>query len=422
MTFQVPDSMSVDVVEPLHYPPLADLRKSVRESLAAPLGSQPITEMVKPSDKVCIAVTDITRNCPDELLVGPILKMLQDSGVPEGNITILVAVGMHRPSTRREKSEKLGKEIAGRYRVLDHDARDVGGLVDLGPTASGVPMVFSRMAFEADLLLSTGIVEPHQLAGFSGGGKTAAVGLAGEKTISWTHSPAMLDHQGTQLARTEGNPFHRAVREIYEEMGLRFCINVVRNGEEAVCAVLAGEPGAVFEKLSAVARQVYTVPVSRPYDSVICGIGYPKDSNLYQASRGPSYIFCAPGPVIVPGGILIVPAPCQEGAGRGPGEERFFETMKKAPDVRTILAEARTAGYRAGEQRAFILARVMEENEVVVVGSRCPEIVREAKMIPAETMAEALKYVEERLGREAGVLVVPRALQTLPVLGAGDGI
>jgi nickel-dependent lactate racemase len=416
LEFDVPSTMKVDVAEPKPYPPLADLGTSIDEALANPVGSKPLGELAKPTDKVCIVITDITRSCPDEKLVRPMLKQLETASVPDENITILVGVGMHRASTDEEKVVKLGKDIVARYNIVDHDAENPDCLVDLGLTSNNVPVIFNKIAYESDLLIATGIVEPHQYAGFSGCRKTVAVGIAGEQMISYTHGAVMLDHPKTRLANLDGNPFHIATMEIADNAKLRFCINVVKNGDQKICAVKAGEPKAVFENLVSVAKKVYTVPVPHTYDAVICGVGFPKDANLYQASRGPSYIFFAPTPIVEDGGLLVVAAPCEEGAGEGTGEERFFSSMKEAPDMASILHNARTHGYKPGEQRAFVMAKVMEKNEVVVVGSECPDVIKAAHMKPIATMNETFKYIEDKFGKESKVLIVPHALQTLPVV------
>ncbi|HAH07955.1 MAG TPA: nickel-dependent lactate racemase [Elusimicrobia bacterium] len=416
LEFEAPSTMQVDTAEPAPYPPLPDLGRAVAEALRSPLGSRPLRELARPSSKVCIVITDITRDCPEEALVGPMLSELETAGVPDANITLLVAVGLHRASTAEEKVEKLGERIAKRCRVVDHDAQDAEALVDLGLTANGVPIVFNRIAYESDLLISTGIVEPHQYAGFSGGRKTVAVGVAGEKMIAYTHGPVMLDHPGTRLANLEGNPFHEAIEEIAEKAGLDFCINVVKNGDQRICAVKAGAPKPVFAALVDVARKVYTVPVPHRYHAVVCGVGYPKDANLYQASRGPSYIFFAPKPLLEEGGLLAVPAPCEEGAGRGTGEERFFQAMKDAPDMPALLRESRSRGFKPGAQRAFVMAKVMEKNEVVVVASRCPDVVKAMHMTPLATMDELFAHIGRRFGPDARVLIVPHSLQTLPVV------
>jgi nickel-dependent lactate racemase len=323
---------------------------------------------------------------------------------------------MHRPSTNDEKVIKLGQDVVDRYRVIDNEPQNAAMLVDLGLTKNGVPVSAHRAAVEADLLLATGLVEPHQYAGYSGGRKTLAVGAAGEPLIAHTHGPAFVDHPGTRLGRIEGNPFHEAVTEAASRAGLDFILNVVLNDDKRVVCVQAGEPVETHRQLVDFARAIYEVPIPHQFDVAIGGVGYPKDANLYQASRAASYLFFAPTPVVRPGGVLIVPAPCEEGAGEGVGEQRFFEAMRDAPDVQAILCDARERGYPPGQQRAFVMAKVLEEARVVVVGSACPDVVSACQMTPAETMEEALALAARDLGDELDVLIVPHALLTLPVV------
>jgi nickel-dependent lactate racemase len=234
--------------------------------------------------------------------------------------------------------------------------------------------------------------------------------------IAYTHGPHMIDHPGTRLGRIQGNPFHEAVVEAARRAGLGFILNVVLDDHKQIVAVRAGEPEATFEELVAVARQVYEVSVPQQYDVVIGGVGYPKDTNLYQASRAASYLFFAPTPVVKEGGVLIVAAPCEEGAGEGVGEQRFYETMKDATDMMSLLKELRRTGYPPGAQRAFVMAKVLEKAHVVIVGAEFPDVVRDCKMIPVDTMEEALQLAEQELGNQLDVLIVPHALLTLPIV------
>jgi nickel-dependent lactate racemase len=323
---------------------------------------------------------------------------------------------MHRASTREEKAEKLGADIVARYRVIDNEPQNPEALVDLGVTMGGVPVSVHRAVLEADLVLATGIVEPHQYAGYSGGRKTLAVGAAGEALIAHTHGPAFVDHPGTRLGRIDGNPFHEAVTEASRLAGLRFILNVVLDDDGQVLKVTAGEPEAAFQELVAFARSVYEVPIPQQYDIVIGGAGFPKDSNLYQASRVPSYLFFAPTCVIRPGGYFIIPARCEEGAGSGVGEQRFLAALRDAPDVQFVLEDARRNGYPPGQQRAFVIAKVLERSHIIIVGSECPDIVAACKMIPAATMEEALRMAIQDRGAACDVLIVPHALLTLPVV------
>jgi nickel-dependent lactate racemase len=300
--------------------------------------------------------------------------------------------------------------------VIDNEPQNPDTLVDLGVTSGGVPVILHRSVVETDLLIATGIVEPHQYAGYSGGRKTVAIGAAGEALIAHTHGPAYVDHLSTRLGQIEGNSFHEAVTEIARRANLRFILNVVLDDDKRLLRVAAGDPELAFKDLVTFAKSVYEVSIPQQYDIAIGGVGYPKDTNLYQASRAPSYLFFAPIPVVRPGGYFIIPARCEEGAGAGIGEQRFFAAMRDAPDVRFILDDARKNGYPPGQQRAFVMAKVLEESNVVIVGSEYPDLVAACKMIPAATMEEALELAASKLGTTCDVLIVPHAMQTLPVL------
>ncbi len=416
LEFDLLPGMRGTVVESKTAPPIPDVEAAIAKALAKPVNSPPLRELARPGDTACIVFTDITRASPDHLLVPALLAELAAAGVRDEDITLLCGIGMHRPSTPEEKVTKLGAEVVARYRVVDNEPQNPAALVDLGTTASGVPLSVHKAAYEADLLIATGIVEPHQYAGYSGGRKTVAVGAAGEPMIAYTHGPRMVDHPGTRLGRIEGNPFHEAVSEAARRAGLRFILNVVLDDHKRVAAVRAGDPEAAFLELVAFAEQLYVVPVPQRYDVVIGGVGFPKDANLYQASRAASYLFFAPTPVVKPGGFLIIPARCEEGAGEGAGEQRFLEKMRDAQDMPSLLEELRRTGYPPGAQRAFIMAKVMEEARVVIVGSQCPDVVAACKMIPVATMEEALSIAAEALGPQLDVLIVPHALLTLPVV------
>ena len=420
LVFSLPPTMRADVAVSQRSKPICDVAQAIRETLDHPVGSAPLREMAKPSDRVCIVFTDITRSSPDHLLVPALLGELETAGVRDENITLLCGIGMHRPSTLEEKITKLGAETVTRYRVIDNEPQNPNMLVDLGTTPGGVPVMLHRATVESDLLIATGIVEPHQYAGYSGGRKTVAVGAAGEALIAHTHGPVFVDHPCTRLGQIEGNPFHEAVTEAARRVNLRFILNVVLDEYKRILRVTAGEPELAFQELVAFAKTVYEASIPHQYDIAIGGVGFPKDSNLYQASRAPSYLFFAPTPVIRPGGFFIIPARCEEGAGAGVGEQRFLTAMRDAPNVRFILEDARRNGYPPGQQRAFIMAKVLEQAQVVIVGSECPDLVTACKMTPAATMDEALGLASAALGQSCQVLIVPHAMLTLPVIEKGD--
>jgi len=419
LEFSLPPSLRADIVVSRAVEPLQDVPDAIRAALAAPIGSLPLSEIAAPGHRVCIVFTDATRASPDHLLVPALLRELEKAGVRDEDITLLCGIGMHRASTRAEKIVKLGAEVVRRYRVIDNEPQNPDALVDLGVTPGGTPVQAHRAAVEADLLIATGIVEPHQYAGYSGGRKTLAVGAAGEALIAHTHGPAFVDHPGTRLGRIDGNPFHEAITEAARRAGLRFILNVVLDDDKHVLRVTAGDPELAFQDLVTFAKSVYEAPISQQYDIAIGGVGFPKDSNLYQASRAPSYLAFAPTPVVRPGGFYIIPARCEEGAGSGVGEQRFLAAMRDAPNVQFILDDARRNGYPPGQQRAFVMAKVLEQAQVVIVGSECPDLVAACKMMPAATMDQALALASSALGESCDVLIVPHAMLTLPVVQPG---
>lgn len=418
LTFTLPAGMRGTVAVSRQSSPL-DAERAIREALGAPLGTPTLDQLAKPGDRVCIAVTDATRACPDRLLVPPICAILEAAGVAREDITILVATGLHRDSTPAEKREKLGPALVERYTVLDHHARDAEWLADLGAGPGGCPLVVNRRAYESDLIIATGVVEPHQYAGYSGGGKTLAIGCGGEATIAFTHGPEMLDQPATRLGRIDDNPFQAIVREAARRAGLRFVLNVILDDDGGIIAVAAGAPEAVHDHLVATGREHYLAPIPHQYDAAIAGVGWPKDVNLYQATRAASYLHFAPTPTVRAGGIIIVPASLPEGAGHGAGEERFYRALSEAPNPQAVIDDAHAHGYPPGQQRTYIMAKVLEHCTVVIVGARDPELVRRAHMEAVDTMDEALSLVAARCGADADVLIVPHATLTLPVVTPG---
>jgi nickel-dependent lactate racemase len=423
LEFMLQPWFDVDVVESGTAPPITDLPGAAAAAVRRPRGSPDLAQLAReaivarPSATAVIAVTDLTRTCPDDVLVPPLLDELNAGGIPDERITVIVAVGLHRATTDAEKREKLGR-VVDRVGVVDSDGRDPAMLVDLGPIPPyGVPGSTQRIVKDADVVIATGIVEPHQYAGYSGGRKTVAIGCCGEPVITATHGMRFLEDPGVRLAKIEGNPFHETITEIARRAGLRFCLNVVTDDRERVVAVAAGAPDDVLRDLVDVAARLYTRPIAKQYDIVIAGVGKPKDVNLYQASRAATYLRFAPTPVVREGGAIIVAAQLDEGAGDGPAEQRFLAALENAESPAAVVEAARKH-FAGGEQRAIMLALTLQHCLVIVAASEAPEIVRLAKLRAAVDVEEALDIAYEHIGRptRASVLLVPHALHTLPVV------
>jgi lactate racemase len=430
LEFMLQPWFDVDIVESQGMAPIQDVAARAHEAVAHPRGSPPLRDLARdavaragarPAHAV-IAVTDLTRACPDDALVPALLAELNAGGIPDAQVTVMVAVGLHRETSAEEKREKLGA-LVDRVRVIDSDGRDPAKWADLGPIPPyAVPGSTQRLVKDADLVVATGIVEPHQYAGWSGGRKTVAIGCCGEPTITATHGMRFLEDPGVRLAKIDGNPFHQTVNEIARRAGLRFCLNVVTDDQGAVVAVEAGAPEDVLRALIAVAERLYTRTIEKQYDIVIAGVGRPKDVNLYQASRAATYLRFAPTPVVREGGAIIIAAQLEEGAGEGAGEQRFLAALERAESPAAVVEEARR-NFAGGEQRAVMVALTLQHCMVVIAASEAPEVVRLAKMRAAVDVEEALDIAYEHIGRpaRASVLLVPHALHTLPVVRSAAG-
>ncbi len=387
----------------------------------------PLRDLAGPSTRALIAFTDATRLSPDRIMLRLALRELEAAGVPDENITLLCAVGMHRPSTRREKLAKIGPDAISRYNVADHrpaDVVDLGAvpLDALGPsppfldTRDDVPIQLNKLVADADLVIATGIVEPHQYAGYSGGVKTVIIGCAGPETIGITHGPRFVGHRGVVLGKVADNPFQNFLRAAAQIIGKPdYIVNAIADPAGNPVELAVGDPIRVHDHLVGKARELFEVKVNKRFDIVIAGVGHPKDVNLYQASRAATYIGLSRAPAIRNGGVIILPAPCPEGAGAGIGERNFFRALadSKSPSA---LVEAMTGGNcLPGQQRALLLARLLERVNVIVVGASDPDMIRAAHLIPADTVDQAIEIAGGMVGRKPRTLIVPHATQTMPV-------
>ena len=388
---------AVTVAEPRGGEPV-DVRTAAETAIDDPDGPA-VPDVVSPDDTVAIVVTDVTRATPDDVLVDVLLSELQRAGVYREQVTVVVGLGLHRPMTDDELAETLG---ANADLAVNHDPDDV---VEVG-TVEGTPVELNRQVALADEVLSTGMVEPHQYAGFSGGGKTVAVGAGGEPLIRYTHGPDLLGRPGVRLGRIDGNPFREVVDRAGDRCGLEFCLNVT-HGPAGILDVAAGAPRRVVETLADTARSARSVTVGDTYDAVVAGVGAPKDANLYQASRAATYVGLGAVNPLRDGGQVVIPAALPEGAGTGTGETRFHDWLAGADDPASLY-EAMCDGYEPGAQRAFVLARVLRDHDVYVTNSEAPGVVEECLMTATDT-------VEDAVEAESDVLVVPDALNTLLV-------
>jgi len=257
------------VLLPERVPVLARPEEAVRQALRQPIGSPPLAELVQPAHRVAIVFSDITRPTPNHILLPAILSELAARGVPEENVALVNATGMHRPNTREELIAMLGQGIVDRYRIVQHDARDKGQQVFLSKNERGAEIWINGDYMRADVRILTGFVEPHLFAGYSGGGKAVLPGIAGAEIIMSNHGGPMLAHPRATWCQTEGNPVFEEVRQVALATQPAFIVNVTLNERKEVTGVFAGEMIQAHDAGIAFAERAYVQPLPQRYDMVV---------------------------------------------------------------------------------------------------------------------------------------------------------
>jgi lactate racemase len=415
----LPVGWPIDHAEPQPVEPLENLQWVVEHALSHPVSSLPLSELCGPSSRVTVvcAIAGHERDAANAVMMPALLRELEIAGVKDENVTILIPNALHRPSTAEEKRHSLGDAIMKRFRVVDHDARDQSMLDELG-TFDGVPLQASYHAVEADLLVAVDVVEPHYYAGYSGGNKTVAIGCAGEATLNEVRGARFLDDLTVHPPDSRDNLYITVERELAKRAGLMFVLNAVVDVDGQITAVSAGAPNAVHDMLVDYARRLYEVDVPRAdYNIIIAGNGGAKIRTLYHASRAAVSIGLAQDPVLVKGGVIILPVRCAGARPPDTRERQFYEAMLGATDMSTLRRQLSQRGIRTGEQRAYMLAQTMlaQNYHVIVVGADCADIARDCGLITAHDMLEAANLAETIVGKSPRVLMLPHAAHLIPI-------
>ncbi len=313
MDVNLPDDMAPTVIRKPPMPLIPDPDVALRRAFERPEGAAPLTELARGKKTVCILICDITRPVPNGLILPPLIRALTDAGISAEDITVLVATGLHRPNEGRELEELVGDSwVLRAVRVENHDARDDAAHVDLGLTPRGTRVRIDRRFAEADLRIATGLVEPHFMAGYSGGRKVIAPGVAHAETITTFHNAAFMEHPRAVNCSLDGNPLHEEQLAIVRMLGGALAINTVIDEERRLAFVNFGE--IVESHLRAVefVRRFAEVPVHRRFKTVLTSAaGYPLDKTYYQTVKG----MVGPLDILEPGGELVIVSECSEGMG-----------------------------------------------------------------------------------------------------------
>ncbi len=412
LVVELPDATPVSVLGMAGAPPVMDPGKKLGGLLEDPIGSPPLSVLCRGKSSACIVLCDITRPVPNTILLPPLLGVLEASGIPRERITLLIATGLHRPSTAEERDVIVGREILDRYRVVDHRARAGEEQRSLGVTGRGTPVLIDRAYCDADLRITTGFIEPHLMAGFSGGRKLIAPGCAGEETIKALHSPSFLEDPSCREGSIDGNPLHQELLEIAGMAGHDFIVNVALDEERRITGLFAGDPIRAHTEGIAFVRGAVRAVVEEPADIVITtSAGYPLDLTYYQAIKGMTAALTA----VRKGGVLILAAECAEGL----GSPEFTAMATAYSSAREFTDRILSSPVVIDQWQLEECARAAGHAEVLLVS---PRIAREhagklfVRALP--TMEEALQFAFSRTGSRARVAVIPRGPYTLVELKA----
>lgn len=399
---EVPDEHLAGTLTYQPVAPLTSPLEAVEQVLDHPIGSPPIRALAHGRRSACIVVCDITRPVPNELILRPLLRRLADAGLGPDRTLILVATGLHRACRPDELRQMLGSWILEHYRVENHDGQALGEHVYLGDSPRGVPIWIDRRYVEANLKIAVGLIEPHFMAGFSGGRKVICPGIAALPTIRAWHSPRFLEHPRAASGILEGNPVHEENTWIARRVGCDFIANAMIDGERRPVRFVAGDMEAAFQEGVRFLRSFVCCSLPQPVDIVVTtAAGYPLDATFYQAVKG----MVAAMPIVKPGGTIILAARLEEGIGSEPFQRIFRENPSPEQFFHRIMNE----DYFVMDQwQVEELVRVVRHAHVCVVSEGLPvEVLRQLYVDATPTVEEAIARALQRHGPSARIAVIP---------------
>ncbi len=393
-----------EILDMADVPALNDVDARLEEALREPIGTPSLARMARGRRSACVVISDITRPVPNPVILPPLLRTLEEAGIERRHITILVGTGLHRPNEGEELVRLVGPRVAADYRIENHRARDRESLVHLGRTSGGAPIWLDRLYAEADLKIATSLIEPHLMAGYSGGRKAVCPGIVGVDTMRVLHGPELMSHPKSAEGVIEGNPFHRQALEVALTAGVDFTLNVAMNHRREVTGIFAGDleeahaGGVAFVEAGASAWVEEPVPIV-----VTTSAGYPLDLTFYQAVKGLTAVL----PVVAEGGTIVLAARCAEGL----GSPEFVRLLEETESARAFEERLGDPGFfRIDQWQLQELCKVLHRARVLLfsegVDAGGPHL--RGLVEPAGSVEAGLQAARVRHGEDAPVAVVPR--------------
>ena len=406
---ELPDERVVQSLEIQTVTALPDPVQSVEDTLLNPTGSPSLSSLAKNKKTACILVCDITRPVPNELLLRPVLRTLEAEGIAQEDILILIATGMHRPSTDDELVEMLGEEIVSQYRIENHDGKCEEQHTFLGVTPREVPVWIDTRYVNADLKIATGLIEPHLMAGYSGGRKLICPGIAHLNTVRVWHGPDFLEHPKADYGFLKGNPVHEENTHIAKMAGCDFIVNVTLDRDRNPTCIVAGDMEAAFLQGVEFLEQIVRVPVEKPVDVVVTSsAGHPLDTTFYQCVKGLTSAL----PIVKEGGTIILAASMTEGIGSPEFQQLFEENRDLEQFVQRILGKEY---FVLDQWQLEELAKVRRKARVKIVTKGLePQTLEKLFVEPAPSVEQAVAESLLDYGPDTTIAVIPKGPYVLP--------
>ena len=374
-------------------PPMGE-KELVKEALNNPTGSPKLSELAKGKKNIVIIASDHTRPVPSKVIMPYMLEEIRN-GSPDADITILIATGCHRGTTKDELVDKFGEEIVNNEKIYIHDCLDNDMLVNIGTLPSGGVCEINKIAYDADLLVAEGFIEPHFFAGFSGGRKSVLPGVAGRQTVLANHCSEFVASENARTGILDGNPIHKDMLWAAKSAKLAFIVNVVLNGEKEVIYAVAGDVQEAHKKGTDFISSLCEVKAVPSDVAISTNGGYPLDQNVYQAVKG----MTAAEATVKKGGVIIMLASSDDGTGGDSFYHQLADERDIAKTMQQLLARDRNETI-PDQWEAQVLIRVLMHATVIYVSNMSDKIVEDMHMIPAHSIEEALKKAKEILNRE----------------------
>ena len=400
---QLPDQVEIRHLAYKNASAIEDPASALKEVLSSPTGSPPLSEVARGRRSACILICDITRPVPNSLILPPVLQTLEDAGIPRSEVTLLVATGLHRENTREELIEMVGQSIFDTYRIEQHHGQALEEHTSLGDSPRGVPIWIDSRYVEADLKITTGLIEPHLMAGFSGGRKLICPGIAALESVRVWHGPAFLEHPNADCGILHNNPVHEESTWIARKAGCDFIVNVVIDSDRRILKFVGGDMEQAFLEGVDFVRQVVTDTVPAPVDIVVTSAaGYPLDTTFYQTIKGMTGAL----PVVKEGGTIIIAASMTDGIGSPQFEQLFRENDSPEMFMERILGK----DYFVMDQwQLEEMAKVLRRASVKVVSDGLPaETLNQLFVEAVPTVEQAIDQALAEHGPDATIAVIPK--------------